>query len=168
MLIGSHIASTIPPYPDLTVGLVPRRSTQIGGLRTVGKTADEAMHLLEQCRRYEDAGACWVEFECVASEALKEISKHTSLITHSIGAGPSADIIFLFMEDICGDNPDPPRHARAFGDLLSIRKQLSEERLRAVTAYKTAVEDGSYPGAGNAIVMPTPELEKLREALDKL
>ena len=150
------------------VGLVPRRSTQIGGLRAVGKTADEAMLILEQCRRYEDAGACWVEFECVASEALKEISKHTSLITHSIGAGPSADIIFLFMEDICGDNPNQPRHARAFGDLLSIRKQLSEERFRAVSAYKSAVENGSYPGTSHSIVMPAPELEKLREVLDKL
>ena len=149
------------------VGLIPRRSTQVGGLRAIGKTADEAMHVLDECRRYEEAGACWVEVECMASEALAEISKHTSLITHSIGAGIAADMMYLFMEDICGDNPDLPRHARAFGDLLSIRKQLNDERKRALGCFKAAVESGSFPDAATSISMPSDELEKLREALDK-
>ena len=149
------------------VGLVPRRSTQVGGLRAIGKTADEALHVLDECRRYEEAGACWVEVECMASEALAEIRKHTSLITHSIGAGAAADMIFLFMEDICGDNPSPPRHAKAFGDLLSIRQQLRDERQSALCDYKTAVENGSFPDAATSIAMPVDELEKLREALDK-
>ncbi len=149
------------------VGLIARRSTQVGGLRAIGKTADEAMHVLDECRRYEDAGACWVEVECMATEALAEISKHTSLVTHSIGAGTAADMMYLFMEDICGDNPDPPRHARAFGDLRSIRKQLNDERKRALECFKEAVESGSFPDAATSISMPGDELDKLREALDK-
>ena len=36
-------------------------------------------------------------------------------------------------------------YAKVFGDLLSTRKQLSDERLRALTAFRDAVRDGSFP-----------------------
>ena len=90
---------------------MPRLSTQIGGLRAYGRTADEAMKLAEDLRRLEDAGAYAVELECVADEAIAEISPRTGLITHSIGSGGAADVIFLFQDDACGDTIDPPRHA---------------------------------------------------------
>ena len=150
------------------VGLAPRRSTQVGGLRAIGRTAEEAIRLMAEFRRYEDAGACWVEVECVATEALEEINKRTTLVTHSIGAGSGGDMIFLFMEDICGDVESPPRHAKAFGDLLSIRNQLSDERLRALTAFRDAVHDGSFPDDAHSIAMPPDELEKFREELDRM
>ncbi|GAA6206755.1 hypothetical protein NBRC116601_00480 [Cognatishimia sp. WU-CL00825] len=54
-------------------GLFPARATQFGGLRTVGKTADEALGLLQDFRRLEEAGAYSCEVECVADEALAEI-----------------------------------------------------------------------------------------------
>ena len=61
------------------VGMVPSSSTQLGGLRTVGKTAEEAIKILDDMRRLEDAGAFGAEVECVADDALEEIKKHTSL-----------------------------------------------------------------------------------------
>ena len=94
------------------LGLIPRMSTKIGGLRAYGRTADEAMKLAEDLRRLEDAGAYAVELECVADEAIAELSPRTGLVTHSIGSGGAADVIFLFQEDACGDNPNPPRHAK--------------------------------------------------------
>ena len=148
------------------LGLVPRRSTQVGGLRAIGKTAEEAMRLMEDFRRLEEAGAYAVEVECVPTETLIEINKRTGLVTHSIGSGSGGDIIFSFMEDICGDVENPPRHAKAFGDLLSIRKQLSEERLKALAAFRDAVKDGSFPDAAHSITMPPEELDKFRDALE--
>ena len=93
------------------LGLVPRLSTRVGGLRIIGRTADEAMRLWEDFRRLEEAGAVAAEVECVAVEALVEIGKRSGLVTHSIGAGSGGDIIFSFMEDICGDveKPAAPR-----------------------------------------------------------
>jgi len=76
------------------LGLVPRKSTLVGGLRAIGKTADEAMRLFEDFRRLDDAGAHTVEVECVASEALAEIKKYSQLVTHSIGSGSAGDVIF--------------------------------------------------------------------------
>ena len=90
------------------LGLVPRRSTQRGGLRIVGKTADEAIELAEDFRRLEDAGAFAAEVECVAVEALAAIGPRSRLVTHSIGAGSGGDVIFMFLVDICGESERPP------------------------------------------------------------
>lgn len=149
-------------------GLFPARASQFGGLRTVGKTAQEALELLNYFRQLESAGAYSVEVECVAEEALAEISKHSNLVTVTIGAGSSGDIILSYMSDLSGDTKNPPRHARAFGDVGSIRKQLWAERARALQGYRAAVMDGSFPDTATTVFMPPAELERLREGLDKL
>ena len=149
------------------VGMVPSKSIQLGGMRTVGKTAEEAIAVLDDMRRLEDAGAFGCEVECVAEDALEVISKHTSLITNSIGAGPSGDVIFLFFEDICGETENPPRHAQSWGDGASIRKQLDQERRKAVKGFKEAVASGTYPASNHTVSMKPDEKDKLLEALDK-
>ncbi|WP_458790689.1 3-methyl-2-oxobutanoate hydroxymethyltransferase [Yoonia sp. MH D7] len=149
------------------VGMVPSKSIQLGGMRTLGKTADEAIAILDDMRRLEDAGAFGCEVECVAEDALEAISKHTSLITSSIGAGRSGDVIFLFFEDICGETENPPRHAQSWGDGAAIRKRLTQERQNAVKGFKEAVEDGSYPANMHTVSMKPDEKDKLLEALDK-
>ena len=90
------------------------------------------MRLWEDFRRLEEAGAVAAEVECVAVEALIEIGKRSALLTHSIGSGSGGDIIFSFMEDICGDVESPPRHAKAWADLLSLRRTLVEERIKGL------------------------------------
>ncbi|MBO6727799.1 MAG: 3-methyl-2-oxobutanoate hydroxymethyltransferase [Rhizobiaceae bacterium] len=149
------------------VGLVPSLSTKLGGLRMVGKTADEAYEVLEQMRRLEEAGAFGCEVECVADDALAEIRKHTNLVVSSIGSGPSADIIFLFLMDLAGDGENPPRHAKAWGDMLSIRKQLDAERRKALAGFRDDVLSGRFPDAAHSKSMDTGEREKLLEKLDK-
>ena len=148
------------------LGLVPRLSTRRGGLRIVGKTADEAIELAEDFRRLEDAGAYAAEVECVAAEALAAIAPRSRLVTHSIGAGSAGDVIFMFLVDICGESERPPAHAWAFADLAAIRRRLSDERRRALRAYRSAVLTGIYPDARTSVSMLPNEHEKLLEALD--
>ena len=50
------------------------------------------------------AGAYAVEVEVIPEELLIEISKRTTLLTSSIGAGSGGDIQFLFADDILGNN----------------------------------------------------------------
>lgn len=149
------------------VGMVPSKSIKTGGMRMIGKTADEALGVFDDIKRLENAGAFGCEVECVAEDALAEISKHTSLITNSIGAGPAGDVIFLFFEDICGESENPPRHAQSWGDGASIRRQLDAERRKAVARFRDAVKSGNYPGKANTTSMLPNEMDKLREALDK-
>ena len=147
------------------LGLVPRLSTRRGGLRIVGKTADEALELAEDFRRLEDAGAYAAEVECVAAEALATINPLTKLVTHSIGAGSAGDVIFMFLVDICGESDHPPGHAKAFADLGSIRAHLAVERRRALSDFRQAVMTGAYPDAATSVSMLPNEHQKLLEAL---
>ena len=149
-------------------GLVPRFSTWTGGLRAVGKTADEALGILDHCRRLEDAGAFAVEMEVVASEALEEITKRTSLLTSSIGGGPAGDIIFLFTEDITGENPDPPRHVRRYGDVGQTVAQVHRERVEALRAFHHDVAESQFPGPAESVAMSEGEATRLRQQLETL
>lgn len=147
------------------LGLVPRHSTWTGGLRAVGKNADEAFSLFLQFRRLEDAGAVAVEVEVVPEEVLAEISPRTGLITSSIGAGSAGDIQFLFMSDICGEGEAPPRHARAYGDLRRLREQIRRERVACLRAFHDDVKSGGFPGREEVVRMPAGELDIFREKL---
>lgn len=149
-------------------GLVPRKSVATGGLRAMGRTADEALSILQDVRRLEDAGAVAVELECVAEEAAAAISTRTPLITHGIGSGQGTDVIFLFTGDISGDTAKLPRHAKAFGDLSPLRAALNTERRRALTEFAGAVRIGAFPDTATSIAMPPDERAKLAEALARL
>ena len=149
------------------LGLVPRHSTWTGGLRAVGKTAEEALELYRDFKRLEDAGAFAVEVEVVPEEVLAEITNRTSLVTFSIGAGSAGDVQFLFMEDVCGDSETPPRHAKSYADLRALRRKISAERIRALKAFRRDVESGGYPGRGHIVRMDPVEVDKFREGMAK-
>ncbi len=149
------------------VGFVPRQSNVIGGIRAVGKTADEAMRIFDQIRRLEDAGAFAVECELIASEMMREITKRTSMATISLGSGIDGDIIGLFTSDICGEHGRVPRHARVYADLLSMQKKILEEKQRALTAYYTDVRNGAYPAKGEVVTTDQAEVERFVEMLEK-
>ena len=63
----------------------------------------------------------------------------------SLGSGPGGDVMYLFQNDICGENP-LPRHARAFGDLAAIAAQMATERRAALSAFRVACMEESFPG----------------------
>ncbi|MGO4841142.1 3-methyl-2-oxobutanoate hydroxymethyltransferase, partial [Rhizobiaceae sp. 2RAB30] len=61
------------------LGLVPRKSTWVGGIRAVGKTSSEALDLWDRFRRLEDAGAFAVECEVIAAPVMAAINRRTGL-----------------------------------------------------------------------------------------
>ena len=110
-------------------GLVPRKSTWTGGLKAVGKNIEEAVWVYQEIKKFEDAGAYAVEVEVIPEDLLKEISKRTTLLTSSIGAGSGGDMQFLFAEDILGNNPPPyPRHSKQYRELYKLKQQMQELR----------------------------------------
>ena len=127
------------------LGFVPKKSTLYGGVRAVGKTAEEATQLWDQFRRLEDAGAFAVECELIPERVMRQINKCTGLATVSVGSGRYADVIFLFMSDICGESPRQPRHARAYGDLAALHAKVQASRIEALSAYRADVLAGQYP-----------------------
>ena len=150
------------------MGLIPRYSTWTGGLRAIGKTSDEAMELYRTFKRLEDVGCFSVEIECVAEDALSVLNERTSIVTISLGSGKAGDIACLFMSDICGESENPPKHARAFGDVRRLHRQVHSERVAAMKAFRAAVAAGEFPGPAETIRMSPGELEILKECLDKV
>ena len=150
------------------VGLVPRLSTWTGGLRAVGKTADEALQLYRQIKALENAGAWAVEVEVIPEQILRELSKRTTLITSSIGAGSGGDIQFLFAEDILGDGPGPfARHSKQYRDFHAMRQHMQQERVSAFREYIADVQTQAFPGPEH-VIQAGPELvNAFLEKLDK-
>lgn len=149
------------------LGLVPRRSTWNGGLRAIGRDADEAMRLLQSFKDMENAGAFSVEAEVIMAEVMTEISKRTTLLTSSLGSGSGGDIIYLFQNDICGEQPEAPRHAQAFGNIFALQEEIKKERRRALKAFHEAAKSGSFPTQQTTPHMKAEELEIFLTRLDK-
>jgi len=152
------------------VGMVPSMATKYGGIRTVGKTADEALNVLNDMKRLENAGAFGAEVECVAEDALIELKKHTSLVLNSLGSGTGGDVMFLFFEDICGETNGikMPRHAKSWGNGKSIKEELNKERAKAIKGFKTEVQNMTYPDSDHVVEMLPGEKDILLEKLDSL
>ena len=133
-------------------GLVPRRSTWTGGLRAVGKTVDEAIWVYQKIKEFESAGAYAVEVEVIPEELLSAISKRTTLLTSSIGAGSGGDMQFLFAEDILGNNPPPyPRHSKQYRELYKLKQEMQEQRISGFKEFIDDVKSGKFPGPEHVI-----------------
>lgn len=156
-------AEDIPVMGHL--GFVPKKSTLYGGIRGVGKTAVEAAELWTKFQRLEQAGAFAVECELIPARVMAEINQRTAMTTISLGSGSDADVMFLFMSDICGESPRQPRHARAYGDLGALHDQIRAERITALQAYRRDVEQRQFPDDTEVVQIEDGEFAGFLEAL---
>ena len=148
-------------------GLVPRRSTWTGGLRAVGKTVDEAIWVYQKIKEFESAGAYAVEVEVIPEELLAAISKRTTLLTSSIGAGSGGDMQFLFAEDILGNNPPPyPRHSKQYRELYKLKQEMQEQRISGFKEFIDDVKSGKFPGPEHVIRAKEGLVDKFVEAVE--
>jgi len=147
------------------LGFVPKRSNQLGGVRAVGRTAAEASALWRQFQELEDAGAFAAECELIPAAVLAEITPRTSMATISFGSGRDADVMFLFQSDVCGESARVPRHARAYGDVAALQRQVREERVRALSAFRADVLGGGFPAVGEVGRIDPDELAGFVESL---
>ena len=149
-------------------GLVPRRSTWTGGLKAVGKTIDEAIWVYNKIKEFEKAGAYAVEVEVIPEELLIEISKRTTLLTSSIGAGKGGDIQFLFAEDILGNNPPPyPRHSKQYRQLYKMKEKIQLERVAGFKEFIKDVKTGNFPKTEHVVRASSGLIESFVKALNK-
>jgi len=148
-------------------GLVPRRSTWTGGLRAVGKTVEEAIWVYQKIKEFESAGAYAVEVEVVPEELLSAISKRTTLLTSSIGAGSGGDMQFLFAEDILGNNPPPyPRHSKQYRELYKLKQEMQAQRISGFKEFIDDVKSGKFPGPEHVIRAKEGLVDKFVEAVE--
>lgn len=149
------------------VGLCPARATWTGGFRAVGKTAESALKLMQDVKDYESAGAFAVEIEVVPPEVATEISKRTSILLWSMGAGAGCDAQYLFANDILGyTEGHVPRHSKVYRDFAAEYARLQQERIAAFGEFVADVGSGAYPEDSHLVRMDADEFEAFRAGLE--
>ena len=163
-----HLSKFRIPFQS-HVGFIPRRTTWIGGIRSFGKTAIEAMELLKDIKDIENTGAWGIEVELVPQNMLAEITKVTSLVTISIGSGNAADAQFLFAEDILGHSSiDFPRHAKMYRNFKKMENLIQKERVNAFKEFANDVKNLKFPQKKHSVKIEKTELRKFKDKLSKL
>ena len=148
------------------VGLIPSRRTWTGGWKAVGKTAASAMEIFEAVRQFEAAGAIGAEIEVVPVEVAEAISKRTSLIMLSMGAGTGCDAQYLFAEDILGTNRGHmPRHSKVYRNFAAEYDRLQAERIAAFKEFIADVNSLAYPEEKHIVRMDPSELASFTEKI---
>jgi 3-methyl-2-oxobutanoate hydroxymethyltransferase len=141
------------------VGLVPNLAAWTG-FRAVGKTADEAMAVLQKVRDLENAGAACVEVEVVPVELADHITKATRMVTMGMGCGDVCDTQYLFSSDILGTNTGHyPRHSKRYANFAALEEGLQWQRIAAFQAFGADVNSGGYPLAQHQVRMDPAQLD---------
>jgi 3-methyl-2-oxobutanoate hydroxymethyltransferase len=168
-----HLAKEYVPVVG-HVGLVPSKVTWTGGFRAVGKTADEAVRIYEECVALESAGAIAAEIEVVPAEVAAEISRRLSRLSlWSMGAGSGCDAQYLFAMDVLGEPANEPmsgishlpRHAKVYRDFAAEYARLQRERIAAFREFRADVESGAFPEPRHLVPIADDELARFRAAL---
>jgi 3-methyl-2-oxobutanoate hydroxymethyltransferase len=141
------------------IGLTPQTATALGGFRTQGKTADEALRLVADALELEAAGATLLVLEAVPAPVAAEITRRLEIPTIGIGAGAECDGQVLVYHDLLGlSEGHLPRFVKRYAN-------LSREIRDALEAYAKDVRDGSFPGAEHTYVMDEAEHDAFEEAV---
>lgn len=149
-------------------GLIPSQCTWTGGFKAVGKTLETAQLVYRQVKALEEAGAFAAEIEVVPADIAAAISKRTSLLLISMGAGAGGDAQYLFACDVLGYNTGHiPRHAKVYRDFAAEHARLQAERIAAFSEYRADVDSGVYPEAQHNVSVAPEVLDQFTQFLDQ-
>ncbi|MEM7750568.1 MAG: 3-methyl-2-oxobutanoate hydroxymethyltransferase [Pseudomonadota bacterium] len=143
------------------VGLLPHYVHRYGGFKMQGRTAEDALRIIDNAKAIEEAGAIGLEIEAVPYEVGKAVDDAVSIFTFSIGAGAAGTCQLLNGYDLIGAfDTFKPKFAKRYGNVVEV----------AVDAFKAYAEDvrsGSFPDDDHSYKMKPEEVEKLHQALAK-
>ena len=143
------------------VGMCPHFMHLYGGFKLQGKTAAEAMDIIEDAVAIEAAGACGFEIEAVPAPVAKAVDDAVGIFTFGIGAGPASCGQLLLGYDLLGVfDQFKPKFTKRYAE-------LSKVAVDALKAYAEDVRSGRFPDADHSYGMKAEEAEKLQGLLAK-
>lgn len=141
------------------VGLLPHYVHRYGGFKMQGRTAEDALKIIDNAKAIEEAGAIGLEIEAVPYEVGKAVDDAVSIFTFSIGAGAAGTCQLLNGYDLIGAfDTFKPKFAKRYGNVVEVA-------VEAFKAYAEDVRSGSFPDDDHSYKMKPEEAEKLRQAL---
>jgi len=141
------------------VGLLPHYVHRYGGFKMQGRTAEDALRIIDNAKAIEEAGAIGIEIEAVPYEVGKAVDEAVSIFTFSIGAGAAGTCQLLNGYDLIGAfDTFKPKFAKRYGNVVEVA-------VNAFKDYAEEVRSGAFPDDDHSYKMKPEEVEKLKQAL---
>ena len=164
---GLEIVNIIENLTDLGIpvmghiGLKPQTTPLHHGYISQGKTAEDALKLLNEAKALEEAGVFSIVLEKVTSEVASVITQSVNVPIIGIGCGPHVDGQVLVTHDMLGLYKDfEPKFVKRY-------LNLSEQIFNAIKEYETEVKSGKFPQEEHMYHMTEEELAKLERMLKR-
>jgi 3-methyl-2-oxobutanoate hydroxymethyltransferase len=165
---GLEIVDIIKNMTDLGIpvmghiGLKPQTTPLHHGYVSQGKTAEEAIILLNEARALEKARVFSIVLEKVTSEVASVITDNINVPIIGIGCGPHVDGQVLVIHDMLGLYKDfEPKFVKKY-------LNLSDQIFDAINAYETEVKSGKFPQEEHMYHMTDEEFTKLEKILKRV
>ena len=137
------------------VGMCPHFMHHYGGFKLQGKTAAEAMRIVEDGIAIEEAGAIGFEIEAVPAPVAKAVDDAVDIFTFAIGAGAASCGQLLLAFDLLGVfDQFKPKFTKRYAN-------ISEVAVDALKRYAAEVREGKFPDADHSYGMKPEEQAEL-------
>lgn len=155
--VRAIVAAGIPVMGH--VGLTPQSATMLGGLRAQGRTATQALRLLDDARALEAAGCFAVVLEAVPAPVAARITAALSVPTIGVGSGPDCDGQVLVLHDLVGlYQGRSARFVKRYADVGSTIRDALER-------FAADVRAGAFPEEEHTYSIPEEELSLFEAGL---
>lgn len=143
------------------IGLTPHTVAMFGGFRVQGRTAADALRILEDALAIEEAGCFMLEFEAVPGPIAAAISRELEIPTIGIGAGAGTDGQILLCYDLLGVFTDfKPKYTKRYAN-------LTEVAVKGIKQYVEEVKSGAFPDDEHAYAVNPEEYEKFLTMIER-
>ena len=150
-------AASIPVMAHL--GLRPQAISQFGGYIAQGKSAADAIRIIEDAKMMEEAGAVALLLEAIPSEVAEAVTQATPLPVIGCASGPACDGQVVVVHDMLGYSAGhPPRSVKRYAN-------VHDDLVQAFKSYARDVADGGFPSIEHSITMEPDQLKALKKAL---
>lgn len=145
-MIQALIEAEIPVMGHL--GLTPQSVNLMGGYRVQGREGSDAVRILEDALRLQDAGCFAVLLEGVPADLAARITEELTVPTIGIGAGPHCSGQVLVFHDLLGLLPGrPPKFVRSYLDGYGLMTE-------AISNWAKDIQNGSFPAPAESYMLP--------------
>ncbi|MET4312683.1 3-methyl-2-oxobutanoate hydroxymethyltransferase [Bradyrhizobium sp. RT4b] len=152
-MVRALIDCEIPVMGHL--GLTPQSVNVMGGFKVQGRKADDALRLLDDAHRLQEAGCFALVLEGIPAELAARATESLRIPTIGIGAGPGCSGQVLVFHDVLGlTEGHRPKFVRAYANGF----QLLQE---ALSRWAADVRNGAFPTSQESYRLP----EDLRDTV---
>ncbi|KAK7676978.1 hypothetical protein QCA50_020096 [Cerrena zonata] len=138
------------------IGLMPQRSSSIGGFIVQGRSGKSASVILDAALRLQDAGVFALLLEAVPGVVGRHIAENVRNVPIiGIGAGSAVGGQVLVVNDALGISPKTPKFVRRFAE-------FGESAQTAIESYVAAVKSRDFPSKEESYLMPRDQFQSLR------